>query len=72
MGIQHKFDGERDPCDANLQELQGPHPVNGAKDSILGSTDSKEFVVYDPAQVYPEYVMWLRLEEPSGSPNKHG
>ena len=28
-----------------------------AKDSILGLTDSKEFVVYDSAQVYPEYVM---------------
>ncbi len=28
------------------------------KDSILGFTDNKEFVVYDPAQVYPEYIMW--------------
>lgn len=27
------------------------------KDSILGFTDNKEFVVYDPAQVYPEYIM---------------
>ena len=29
-----------------------------AEDSILGFTDKKEFVVYDPAQVYPEYIMW--------------
>jgi hypothetical protein len=31
--------------------------ILGAEDSILGFTDNKEFVVYDPAQVYPEYIM---------------
>jgi len=29
-------------------------------DSILGFTDNKEFVVYDPAQVYPEYIMYYK------------
>ena len=27
------------------------------QDSILGTTDAKEFVVYDSAQIYPEYIM---------------
>jgi len=29
-------------------------------DSVLGKTDFREFLVYDAAQIYPEYIMWYR------------
>ena len=29
------------------------------QDSILGCTDTREFVVYDTSQIYPEYIMLL-------------
>eukprot|EP00439_Symbiodinium_sp_Y106_P076042 s52_g15.t1 len=29
-------------------------------DSILGCTDTREFVVYDTSQIYPEYIMYYK------------
>lgn len=29
-------------------------------DSVLGKTNFREFLVYDAAQIYPEYVMWYK------------
>lgn len=29
-------------------------------DSVLGKTDFREFLVYDAAQIYPEYIMWYK------------
>jgi hypothetical protein len=29
-------------------------------DSVLGKTDFREFLVYDVAQIYPEYIMWYK------------
>eukprot|EP00928_Gymnodinium_smaydae_P050924 TRINITY_DN34459_c0_g1_i1.p2 TRINITY_DN34459_c0_g1~~TRINITY_DN34459_c0_g1_i1.p2 ORF type:complete len:274 (-),score=61.76 TRINITY_DN34459_c0_g1_i1:100-921(-) len=30
-------------------------------DSVLGFTDSREFVIYDMAQIYPEYIMHYKV-----------
>lgn len=36
-------------------------------DSCLGFTDTREFVVYDMAQIYPEYIMYYKAKDlPSG------
>lgn len=32
-------------------------------DSVLGFTNTREFVVYDMAQIYPEYVLYYRERE---------
>jgi hypothetical protein len=29
-------------------------------DSVLGKTNFREFLVYDAAQIYPEYIMWYK------------
>eukprot|EP00931_Biecheleriopsis_adriatica_P118744 TRINITY_DN94072_c0_g1_i1.p1 TRINITY_DN94072_c0_g1~~TRINITY_DN94072_c0_g1_i1.p1 ORF type:complete len:282 (-),score=60.91 TRINITY_DN94072_c0_g1_i1:223-1029(-) len=32
-------------------------------DSVLGFTDTREFVVYDSAQIYPEYIMYYKQSD---------
>jgi hypothetical protein len=37
-------------------------------DPVLGQTNFREFVVYDAAQIYSEYIMWYRPVVPSSPP----
>jgi len=53
----------------NILEIEGTDPrgeervVGTSNDSLLGTTDAREFVIYDIRQAYPEYVMYYKVDK---------
>jgi hypothetical protein len=48
-------------CKVNGTDRQAERLVQDPLvDSVLGKTNFREFLVYDAAQIYPEYIMWYR------------
>jgi len=56
LGNMWKVDG----TDRQAEELVR----DPAFDSVLGESNFREFIVYDVAQVYPEYIMYYKLPDP--------